>query len=286
MTVVSAPPGSGETLLLRSWISQAALEDRCAWVTAGRDERDPLVLLVVDDVHELGAEALRQLELLVMRAPAELQFVLANRHDVRMGLYRLRLEGQLTEIRQPELRFTLAETRALFVAAGVELSEAALVSLHQRTEGWAAGLRLAALSLAGHPDPDRFAAEFSGTDRTVAEYLLAEVLDRQSDMVRRLLLRTSLLDRVNGELADLLTGDVGGERVLQDLEMAGAFVVSLDEARSWFRYHSMFAGLRQPPTTRECSSGATCARRTRATRPSRVRSGRRPLRRSSAGRRP
>jgi LuxR family transcriptional regulator, maltose regulon positive regulatory protein len=293
MTVVSAPPGSGKTVLLRSWVGQAALEDRCAWVAAGRDERDPLrfwlavlsglrrtvpasplvravtaapdldgwliverllkdlaplrerVLLVVDDVHELGAEALRQLELLVMRAPAELRFVLATRHDVRMGLHRLRLDGQLTEIREPELRFTLAEARALFVAAGVELPESALVSLHQRTEGWAAGLRLAALSLAGHPDPERFAAEFSGTDRTVAEYLLAEVLDRQGDAVRRLLLRTSLLDRVNGELADLLTGDVGGERVLQDLEAAGAFVVSLDGARSWFRYHSMFAGLLQ-----------------------------------------
>ena len=88
----------------------------------------------------------------------------------------------------------------------------------ERTEGWAAGLRLAALSLAGHPDPERFAAEFSGSERTVAEYLLAEVLDRQSEQVRRLLLRTSILERVNGELADLLTGDSGGERVLQDLE--------------------------------------------------------------------
>jgi LuxR family transcriptional regulator, maltose regulon positive regulatory protein len=115
--------------------------------------------------------------------------------------------------------------------------------LHERTEGWAAGLRLAALSLAGHPHPERFAAEFSGTERTVAEYLLAEVLERQGEQVRRLLLRTSILDRVNGELADLLTGDEGAERVLQDLEAANAFVTSLDGARSWFRYHQMFAGL-------------------------------------------
>ena len=110
------------------------------------------------------------------------------------------------------------EARELFAAAGVQLPEQALTRLHERTEGWAAGLRLAALSLAGHPDPERFAAEFSGTDRTVAEYLLAEVLDRQTGRVRRLLLRTSILDRVNGELADQLTGDEGGERVLQDLE--------------------------------------------------------------------
>jgi LuxR family transcriptional regulator, maltose regulon positive regulatory protein len=121
----------------------------------------------------------------------------------------------------------------------------ALEVLHERTEGWAAGLRLAALSLAGHPDPARFAAEFSGSERTVAEYLLAEVLDRQTEQVRRLLLRTSVLERVNGELAGLLTGDEGGERVLLELEEASAFVVSLDAARTWFRYHQLFADLLQ-----------------------------------------
>ena len=169
------------------------------------------VWLVVDDVHELGPDALRQLELLVLRAPPGLRFVLAARHDVRLGLHRLRLEGGLAEIREPDLRFTVAEAGELLAAAGVELPEVAL--LVQRTEGWAAGLRLAALSLAGHPDPARFAAEFSGTERTVAEYLLAEVLDRQGEPVRRLLLRTSILERVKGDLADLLTGDQGGERV-------------------------------------------------------------------------
>jgi LuxR family transcriptional regulator, maltose regulon positive regulatory protein len=289
--VVSAPPGSGKTVLLRSWISQAGLTRHAAWVQAGRDERDPqrfwlavlgalrgtapgLVLvreltaapdldgwaiterllsdlapledrlwLVIDDVHELGPDALRQLELLVMRAPAGLRFVLATRHDVRLGLHRLRLEGELAEIRADDLQFTLAEARELFAAAGVQLPEPAVVLLQERTEGWAAGLRLAALSLAGHPDPERFVAGFSGTERTVAEYLLAEVLDRQSEPVRRLLLRTSILERVNGELADLLTGAGGRERVLQDLEQANAFVVSLDPARTWFRYHQLFAGL-------------------------------------------
>jgi LuxR family maltose regulon positive regulatory protein len=121
----------------------------------------------------------------------------------------------------------------------------ALALLYDRTEGWAAGLRLAALSLAGHPDPERFAAEFGGSERTVAEYLLAEVLERQGEQARRLLLRTSVLERVNGELADLMTGDSGGERVLQQLEEAGAFVVSLDARRSWFRYHQLFADLLQ-----------------------------------------
>ena len=305
VTVVSAPPGSGKTVLLRWWLSRADLAGRAAWVTAGREERDsqrfwlavvgalrgtpagsvlvqpvsaapgldgwalverllndlaPLaepVWLVVDDVHELGSDVLRQLELLVLRAPPRLRFVLAARHDVRLGLHRLRLEGGLTEIRQADLRFSVAEARELFASAGVELPEAAVVMLQERTEGWAAGLRLAALSLAGHPDPGRFAAEFSGSERTVAEYLLAEVLDRQSEKVRRLLLRTSVLERVNGELADLLAGGSGGERVLQDLEQANAFVVSLDASRSWFRYHQMFAGLLQLELRRAASGEVT-----------------------------
>jgi LuxR family maltose regulon positive regulatory protein len=125
--------------------------------------------------------------------------------------------------------------------------------LYERTEGWAAGLRLAALSLAGHEDPGRFAAEFSGSERTVAEYLLAEVLERQGEEVRRLLLRTSVLERVSGELADALTGGSGGERILQDLEEANAFVVALDAARSCFRYHHLFAGLLQLELRRTAS---------------------------------
>ena len=197
-------------------------------------------------MHELrSADALAQLELLVMRAPPELRFVLATRHDLRLGLHRLRLEGELTEIRAADLRFTQAEARELLAAAGVALPAPALAMLHERAEGWAAGLRLAALSLAGHQDPERFAAEFSGSERTVADYLLAEVLERQPGEVRRLLLRTSVLERVSGPLADVLTGGSGGERMLQQLEEANAFVVSLDAARSWFRYHHLFADLLQ-----------------------------------------
>ena len=294
VTVVSAPPGSGKSVLLRSWIAEAAPSGRVASVAVGRDERDPLrfwlsvlgalrrtdpgsalvrpltaapemdgwaiaerlmkdlarledrVWLVIDDVHELDSgEALRQLELLVMRGPQELRFVLATRHDVRLGLHRLRLEGELTELRTEDLRFTLEEARELLRGAAVELAEPTLALLYERTEGWAAGLRLAALSLAGHPEPERFAAEFSGSERTVAEYLLAEVLGRRSLQVQRLLLRTSVLEQVNGELADLLTGGSGGERVLQDLEEANAFVVALDAARSWFRYHHLFSDLLQ-----------------------------------------
>jgi LuxR family transcriptional regulator, maltose regulon positive regulatory protein len=202
--------------------------------------------LVIDDLHELRSEeALRQLALLVMRAPVQLRFVLSTRSDPRLGLHRPRLEGELTEIRNDDLRFSLDASRAFFEAAGVELSESALALLHERTEGWAAGLRLAALSLEGHPDPERFAAEFSGSERTVADYLFAEVLEHQPEPVRRFLLRTSVLERVNGALADLLTGSSGGERTLQELEDAGAYVTSLDARRSWFRYHPLFAELLQ-----------------------------------------
>ena len=169
--------------------------------------------------------------------------VLATRRDLRLRLHQLRLAGELAEIRAADLRFTERETRELLDASGIALSEAGAALLHQRTEGWAAGLRLAAISLAGHPDPERFVAEFSGSDRTVAEYLLAEMLDRQPDDVKDLLLRTSLLDRVNGELADLLTGRPGSERILLELEDANAFVVSLDPERTWFRYHHLFADL-------------------------------------------
>ena len=247
LSVVGALRGTGPGSELVRAVSAAPDLDGWALVERLLDDLAPLeerLWLVVDDVHELDADqVLRQLELLLMRAPPALRFVLATRHDVRLGLHRLRLEGELAEIRAGDLRFSLAEAGELFAAAGVELPWPAVAVLHERTEGWAAGLRLAALAATSHPDPERFAAGFSGTERTVAEYLLAEVLEQQGDRMRRLLLRTSILDRVNGELAHLLTGDEGAERALQDLEAANAFVTSLDGARSWFRYHQLFAGL-------------------------------------------
>src|SRR5207302_892351 len=151
--------------------------------------------------------------------------------------------GELAEIRAADLRFSERETRELLDVSGITLSAAGAALLHQRSEGWAAGLRLAAISLVDHPDPERFVAEFSGTERTVAEYLLAEMLERQPPDVQDLLLRTSLLDRVNGELADVLTGRPGSERILLSLEDANAFVESLDPERAWFRYHHLLADL-------------------------------------------
>ena len=289
---VSAAAGSGKTFLLRSWIAAEGLDERVAWVSVGRGDRDSQafwlsvldslrgtrvgservreltaapdldgatvvrrlledlgslderVWLVIDDLHDLEVdEALHQVGLLVGSAPPELRFVLLTRRDLRLGLHRLRMEGELTEIRSEDLRFSVSESRGLLEAAGVQLSEDALESLVGTTEGWAAGLRLAALSLASDPDPERLAASFSGRERAVAEYLLAEVLERQPEEVTRLMLRTSILERVTGPLADRLTGASGSERILWALEDAGAFVVSLDAERSWFRYHHLFSDL-------------------------------------------
>ena len=202
------------------------------------------VVLVIDDLHALrSAEALGQLTDLLSRRPPLLSVVLATRHDPHLGLHRLRLTGELTELRAADLAFTLEDTRALLAASQVAVSDESLALLHTRTEGWAAGLRLAAITLAGHPEPERFVAEFSGAERTVADYLLAEVLDQQSEDVRRLLLRTSVLERVNGALANHLVEGSGSERILHTLEETNAFVVSVDRDRSWFRYHQLFAEL-------------------------------------------
>ena len=204
---------------------------------------EPLTL-VIDDLHELDCEdALAWLEVLLTRLPAQLRVVLATREEPALGLHRLRLAGALTELRGPDLRFSLDDTRALLCASGIALSDTGLASLHERTEGWPAGVRLAAISLTANPDPERFVSEFSGSERTVAGYLLAEVLERQPPEVRELLLRTSMLERVSGPLADVVTGGTGAEAILQRLEDQNAFVTALDAARSWFRYHHLFADL-------------------------------------------
>jgi LuxR family maltose regulon positive regulatory protein len=290
VTVISAPPGSGKTSLLRAWAERSTNLRRVAFVTVERDQqneqrfwcavldaiRSPArsidsetppaltaaldvdqvldsvrsevaeqvepVVLIIDDLHELrSADALTQLENFVAVLPSSARVVLSSRRDPSIRLHQLRLADDIAEIRAGDLRFTERETRELLAGSAISLSAAGVAALHQRTEGWAAGLRLAVISLSGHPDPERFVAEFSGTDRAIGEYLMAEMLERHSGEVQSMLLRTSLVDRINGELADLLAGRSGSEQMLLELEDANAFVVSLDAQRIWFRFHQLLA---------------------------------------------
>ena len=200
------------------------------------------VVLIVDDLHELkSADAVAQLDRVLAALPSAARVVLSSRRDPPIRLHQLRLAVQVAEIRAGDLRFTERETRELLARSGIGLSDAGAAALYERTEGWAAGLRLAVISLGDHPDPERFVAEFSGTDRAIGEYLMAEMLERQPSDVQGMLLRTSLVDRMNGELADLLAGRSGSEQMLLELEEANAFVVSLDAQRTWFRYHQLLA---------------------------------------------
>jgi LuxR family maltose regulon positive regulatory protein len=238
---VSGDPVGAEPSTASPDFSGAAMVDRILSELTGQAER---VSLVIDDVHELASpETFAQLTRLLTNLPQDVHAILATRRDLPLRLHQLRLAGDLAELRAADLRFSEAETRALLSASGIALSDTAVARLHERTEGWAAGLRLAAISLTDHPDPERFVAEFTGSSRTVAEYLVAEMLERLPQDVQNLLLRTSILQRVNGELADLLTGRPGSERILLGLEDANAFVVSLDPERTWFRYHHLFADL-------------------------------------------
>jgi LuxR family transcriptional regulator, maltose regulon positive regulatory protein len=202
------------------------------------------VVLVLDDLHEAAGAALATgLRFVLRHAPPQLRVVVATRVDPALSLHRLRVVGQLTEIRVAELAFTPTEAGELFTGLGVDLPDGELRSLWRRTEGWAAGLRLAAMSLHGHPDPVRFVAEFAGDDRAVAGYLVEEVLARQPTEAQEFLLRTCIAEQLCGGLADALTGRADGERMLARLERDHAFTTGLGPSRTWYRYHPLFAEL-------------------------------------------
>jgi LuxR family maltose regulon positive regulatory protein len=203
------------------------------------------VLLVLDDYHLIESEPVRTaLMFLLDHLPAGLHLVLASRSDPPLALARLRARGQLAELRAADLRFTSDEAAALLgEAAGLDLPETAVTALEARTEGWAAGLRLAALSLRGQTDVAGFVTTFSGSHRYVLDYLTEEVLERQPEQVRGFLLETSVLERLSGTLCDAVTGRTDGQAMLEAVEAAGLFLVPLDEVRGWWRYHPLFADL-------------------------------------------
>ena len=203
------------------------------------------VPLVLDDYHLVGSQPVHaSVGFLLDNLPPGLHPVLASRADPPLALARLRARGQLTELRDAELRFTADEAAAfLRETAGADLPDAAVAALAARTEGWAAGLQLAALSLRGQPDVDRFVAAFTGSHRFVLDYLTEEVLEQQSEQTRAFLLETSVLQRLTGPLCDAVTGRTGSQALLEQVERAGLFLLPLDEVRGWWRYHQLFADL-------------------------------------------
>jgi ATP/maltotriose-dependent transcriptional regulator MalT len=201
-------------------------------------------VLVLDDYHVISAQQVHEsLAFLVDHRPTGTTVVLASRTDPPLGLARRRARGQLTEIRAAELRFTPAEAAALLQRAAAGLPEASVAALAARTEGWAAGLQLAALSLPGQDDAAAFVAAFTGSHRYVLDYLAEEVLERQDTQLRTFLRETSVLERLSGPLCDAVTGREGSQTLLEQVERAGLFLIPLDEVRGWWRYHHLFADL-------------------------------------------
>jgi LuxR family transcriptional regulator, maltose regulon positive regulatory protein len=211
------------------------------------------VVLVLDDYHLIQTPQVHQsLEFLLEHQPTSLRLVLASRADPPLPLARRRARGQLAELRQRDLRFTPQEATALLrTAVGPDLPQAAIVALGERTEGWVAGLQLAALSLQGRTDMTGFVAGFSGSHRYVLDYLAEEVLDRQPEPLREFLLETSILERLCGPLCDAVTGRSDSQQVLERVERANLFLVPLDEVRGWWRYHQLFADLLHARLERE-----------------------------------
>jgi LuxR family maltose regulon positive regulatory protein len=256
LTVVVAPAGWGKTVLLSAW----AAEHDAAWISVGPEHADPSLLerdleharqtgagrsraLVVDDVQLLDRPALATIRAAVRRDGGPL--IVASRSDPDLGLARMRLEGRLAELRSADLAFTEHELASLLDGLGLTLAAERRRQLLARTDGWAAGIRLVAIALAASTDPERLLDEFSGDDRVVADYLTDEVLATLPGDVREFLLRTSIVERLDVDLARALTDREDAAAILDELERQGAFVVALDPRRRCYRYHALFAELLQ-----------------------------------------
>jgi LuxR family transcriptional regulator, maltose regulon positive regulatory protein len=227
------PPGSSEGLVTALINELASTPD------------DGEMVLVLDDYHLVDSGPVHEsVAFLLENLPPGLRVVVSSRSDPPLPLARLRARSQLAELRAADLRFTSEEAAALLgEAAGPDLPGTAVAALVARTEGWAAGLQLAGLSLRGQPDEAGFVAAFSGSHRFLLDYLTDEVLERQDEQVRGFLLETSVLERLSGELCDAVTGRAGSQAMLAGIERAGLFLVPLDEVRGWWRYHHLFADL-------------------------------------------
>ena len=290
LTLLSAPPGSGKTAVLGSWVAYGGAPHKVAWVSLDTGDADrgrfwravlqalsrvgggealrtlathppartdrladalaealedfdePLVL-VLDDFHEVGEAVHADVDHLLHRPPPALRVMIATRADPTLRLGRLRMQGELADIRAPDLALTLDETTEMLSAGGVSMRDTDVRRLWLHTEGWVGAIRLAALALRNHPDPTSFVADFAGDDRAISDYLLSEVMSRMSSENRSFLLRTSIVGLVNGELADALTGRGDGHFRLRSLARSGALLAPLDRRGEWYRYHALFREL-------------------------------------------
>lgn len=231
------------------------------------------LVLVLDDYHAVDSpEVHRIVQFLLDRLPPRLHLVLATRVDPPLHLSRLRARGQLCELRARDLRFTSQEAADfLNQAMGLALSTAEVEALEERTEGWAVGLQMAALSLQGRrnvEDVEAFIAQFTGSHRFVLDYLTDEVLSRQPAPVREFLLRTAILTRLSAPLCDaLLEGDPGqedGQSILETLDAANLFLIPLDDTRTWYRYHHLFGTLLRHQLERQVGPAGVAALHERA----------------------
>jgi len=204
-------------------------------------------VLVLDDYHVLDSRPIDQaLAFLVEHLPPQLHLLITTREDPSLPLARLRARGQVTELRAVDLRFTPAEAAAFLTEVmGLRLSAHDIAALEARTEGWIAGLQLAALSMQGRQDSSGFIQTFAGDNRYIVDYLVEEVLQRQPEAVRSFLLQTAILDRLHGSLCDAVTGQAQGSARLEALHRGNFFVVPLDDQRQWYRYHHLFADVIQ-----------------------------------------
>jgi LuxR family transcriptional regulator, maltose regulon positive regulatory protein len=204
-------------------------------------------ILILDDYHTLDCQPIDEaLTFLIDHLPSHMQLVITTREDPQLPLARLRARGQLIELRAADLRFTPDEAADfLNRVMGLNLSAEDIAALENRTEGWIAGLQLAALSMQSRQDTASFIKSFTGSHRFVLDYLMEEVLQRQPERVRNFLLQTSILDRLSGLLCNAVTDQVDGQAMLEMLERSNLFVIPLDDQRQWWRYHHLFAEVLQ-----------------------------------------
>jgi LuxR family maltose regulon positive regulatory protein len=209
------------------------------------------IVLVLDDYHIIDSSPVEAstsvddaLTFVLEHLPPQMHLVIATREDPQLPLAQLRARGQLTELRATDLRFTPAEAAEfLNQVMGLDLSAEDVAALETRTEGWIAGLQLAAISMQGSKDTKSFTKSFTGSHRYVLDYLIEEVLEQQSESVQTFLLQTAILERLTGSLCDALTGQDNGQAILEMLDRANLFIVPLDNERRWYRYHHLFADL-------------------------------------------